>query len=163
MKLTSQEEYGLRCLLQIAREPGGYLTIPEIAARESLTPAYVAKLMRVLRRGHLVQSIRGKKGGYRLARPPEQIDVGTALDALGGRLFGKVFCGRFSGNGDVCRHDGDCSIRPFWAALDSVIHRALSSTTLKNLLGTERDMHTWARAHVLEVDGTAVGPRVAAQ
>ncbi len=161
MKLTSQEEYGLRCLLQIAREPGGYLTIPEIATRESLTPAYVAKLMRVLRKGQLVESIRGKKGGYRLARPPEQIDVGTALNALGGRLFPKRFCGRFSGNINVCTHDIDCSIRSFWSAVDVMLQRALSKTTLRHLLSTERDMVAWTRTNVLEAENGAAPLRVA--
>ena len=152
MRLTAQEEYGLRCLLQIAREPGGYLTIPEIATREALTSAYVAKLMRVLRRGNLVESIRGKKGGYRLARPPEQIGVGSVLETLGGRLFGKPFCRRFAGNDDVCKHDGDCSIRSYWTALDMVVQRALNRTSLRNLIGTEKEMLAWTRTNVVEAD-----------
>jgi Rrf2 family protein len=160
MRLTAQEEYGLRCLLQIARQPGGYLTIPEISARESLTEAYVGKLLRVLRKSSLVESIRGKKGGYRLARPPEQIDMATALDALGGRLFSRHLCSRFSGNGKVCRHDGDCSIRPFWSALDGVVHRALSRTTLQHLLGSEKEMQTWTKSHLFEND--APGPAIRA-
>jgi Rrf2 family protein len=155
MRLTAQEEYGLRCLLQIARQPGGYLTIPEISARESLTEAYVGKLMRVLRKSNLVESIRGKKGGYRLSKPPEQINMATALDALGGRLFGRHFCSRFSGNGTVCRHDGDCSIRPFWSALDNVVQQALGRTTLRHLLGSEREMQNWTKTQLFEVDGPA--------
>lgn len=163
MRLSAQEEYGLRCLLQIARQPGGYLTIPEISAREALTEAYVGKLMRVLRKSSLVESIRGKKGGYRLSRPPEQIDVATALDALGGRLFGRHFCSRFSGNGKVCRHDGDCSIRPFWLALDNVVQRALGRTTLQHLLGSEREMQVWTKTHLFGSDAPAPAVRAAAQ
>lgn len=163
MRLTAQEEYGLRCLLQIARQPGGYLTIPEISTREALTEAYVGKLMRVLRKANLVESIRGKKGGYRLAKPPEQIDVATTLDALGGRLFGRHFCSRFSGNGKVCRHDGDCSIRSFWSALDSVVQRALSRTTLRHLLGTERDMQNWTKTQLFEAETPGPVIRAAAQ
>jgi Rrf2 family protein len=163
MRLTAQEEYGLRCLLQIARQPGGYMTIPEISARESLTAAYVGKLMRVLRKANLVESIRGQKGGYRLSKPPEQIDMATALDALGGRLFGRQFCSRFSGNGKVCRHDGDCSIRPFWSALDSVVQRALGRTTLRHLLGTERDMQNWTKTHLFEGDSPVPAARATAQ
>ena len=94
MKFTAQEEYGLRCLLQIAREPTGSVTIPEIAKREALTPAYVAKLMRVLRRVGLVKSTRGQKGGYRLAYPPDRMNLGMVLAALGGRLYSDDFCGR---------------------------------------------------------------------
>ena len=69
MKLTSQEEYGLRCLLRIAREgEGGSLTIPKISEKEGISNFYVAKLMRILRRGGLVKSVRGQAGGYAMAR-----------------------------------------------------------------------------------------------
>ncbi len=74
MKLSSQEEYGLRCLLRIgARGDGGTLTIPEISRAEGISPEYVAKLMRILRRGGLVTSARGAAGGYTLSRPADQI------------------------------------------------------------------------------------------
>src|SRR2546430_15546874 len=69
MRLSAQEEYGLRCLLQVARGHEGSTTTPEIAEREGLSQAHVHKLMRFLRRGGLVKSVRGRKGGYQLARP----------------------------------------------------------------------------------------------
>ena len=57
MQLLAQEEYGLRCLIQVARHPGPEpLTIPEIAEREGISPEYVAKLMRTLRQGDFVVS-----------------------------------------------------------------------------------------------------------
>src|SRR5437667_16092 len=73
MRLSAQEEYGLRCLLQVAREPEGGLTTPQLAEREGLGAAHVHKLMRLLRRGGLVKSVRGRNGGYQLARPAEQV------------------------------------------------------------------------------------------
>ena len=82
MKLTSQEEYGLRCLLQLAQAPDGFGTIHTIAEREALTPAYVAKLLGVLKRAHLVHATRGHNGGYQLARPAEAIDLSEILTAL---------------------------------------------------------------------------------
>src|SRR2546425_11812681 len=86
MRFTAQEEYGLRCLLQIAREPAGSLTIPEIAEREALTSAYVAKLMSVLRKAGLVKSTRGQKGGYRLACPPDQMNLDRKSGVEGKRV-----------------------------------------------------------------------------
>src|SRR5713101_1820897 len=157
MRFTAQEEYGLRCLLQIAREPAGSLTIPEIAEREALTPAYVAKLMRVLRKAGLVMSTRGQKGGYRLACPPDQMDLGMVLAALGGRLYSNDFCGRYVGTEQVCVHSGDCSIRPLWIALDSVVQRALSRTMLTDLLRSEQALHAWVQVHI--VAAPAVGTR----
>jgi Rrf2 family protein len=166
MRFSSQEEYGLRCLLQIAREPAGALTIPEIAEREALTPAYVAKLMGMLRRGELVKSTRGQKGGYRLACPPEQISVGMVLAALGGRIYSEDFCGRHAGNGRICVHNVDCSIRSLWMAVDSVVQRTLSQTMLSDLFRSEQAMHGWGliqmeatpAAGARSLDGLLVGP-----
>ena len=74
MHLLAQEEYGLRCLVQLARHRDSTpLTIPEIAAAEGLSPEYTAKLMRALRQGGLVMSTRGAAGGYRLARRAEEV------------------------------------------------------------------------------------------
>ena len=70
MKLSSSEEYGLRCLLQLARQTPGSLTIPEISQAEGITHHNVAKLLRILRQGGFVASARGQQGGYALAKPP---------------------------------------------------------------------------------------------
>jgi len=157
MKLSSQEEYGLRCLLRIgARGDGGTLTIPEISRAEGISPEYVAKLMRILRRGGLVTSARGAAGGYTLARPADQITVGEALYPLGGRLFESDFCDRHSGFESLCTHSIDCSIRSLWQALQTAVDQVLTNTTLKDLLCTEPKMvslmtdlvRTPARAHL---------------
>ena len=87
MKFSAQEEYGLRCLLQIARlGPEGSLTIPEIARHEGMSPTHVAKLLMILRRDGFLASTRGQQGGYALALPPEKTYVGDVLASLGGRL-----------------------------------------------------------------------------
>jgi Rrf2 family protein len=104
--------------------------------------------MRVLRKAGLVMSTRGQKGGYRLACPPGQMDLGMVLAALGGRLYSNDFCGRYVGKERVCVHSGDCSIRPLWIALDSVVQRALSRTMLTDLLRSEPAMHAWVQVHV---------------
>jgi Rrf2 family protein len=141
MKLSAQEEYGLRCLLRIgARGEGGTLTIPEISRAEGISPEYVAKLMRILRRGGLVTSARGAAGGYTLSRRPDQITIGEALYPLGGRLFESDFCDRHSGFESLCTHSIDCSIRSLWRALQSAVDQVLTHTTLKDLLSTEPEM-----------------------
>ena len=79
MKITAQEEYGLRCLLRLARAEGEHaaLTIPEIAAAEGLSVPYVAKLLAVLRQAGLIESARGRAGGYRFAGTPEEVAEAT--------------------------------------------------------------------------------------
>jgi Rrf2 family protein len=146
MRLTAQEEYGLRCLLQVARVQEGSMTTPEIAEREALSQAHVHKLMRLLRRGGLVKSVRGRQGGYQLARPAEQINVGAALAALGDRLYSTRFCGQHTGNERTCVRNNDCSIRSFWMAIDRVVQRALQSTKLSDLLRSESEMAGWIRS-----------------
>jgi Rrf2 family iron-sulfur cluster assembly transcriptional regulator len=142
VRLTAQEEYGLRCLLQVAREDGS-LTTPQLAEREGLTPAYVHKLMRMLRGGGLVKSVRGRKGGYQLARPADQITLGAALVSLGGSLYSKEFCGQHKGTARVCVRHEDCSIRAVWMAIDHAVQRALGKTRLSDLLRTEPEMTAW--------------------
>jgi Rrf2 family protein len=145
MKLTTQEEYGLRCLLRLGREgPGQSLTIAELSQHEGLSAPNVAKMMRLLRRAGLVRSTRGKEGGYTVARPPEQINVGEALAALGGRLFDSRFCERHSGSARACTHAPDCSIRSVWRVLQDVVDDVLGRMTLKDLLRTEVEVTAFA-------------------
>ena len=144
MKLSSQEEYGLRCLLQVARAgEGKSLTIGELSKLEGISSPNVAKIMRVLRKTNLVKSTRGQSGGYTLARPVDQISVGEALAALGGRLYDSGFCDRHSGQALCCTHLPDCSIRPVLRQLQTVVDQVLGALTLKNLLCTEHEV-TWA-------------------
>ena len=74
MKISAQEEYGLRCLMRLAQaEEGHSLTLPEVAAAEGLSVPYVAKLLAVLRQAGLIDSARGRTGGYRLAKAPAEV------------------------------------------------------------------------------------------
>lgn len=135
MKLTAHEEYGFRCLVLLGkRGAGGSMTIPEISAGEGISQPYVAKLMRILRRGGFVTSSRGKIGGYTLARPADQIIVGDVLASLGGRLFEGSFCESHSGRVSVCRHSTDCSIRSLWHSVQVALDQVLGKTTLQDLL-----------------------------
>ena len=162
MKLTAQEEYGLRCLWQLVRAPSGSLTIPEIARAESLTPADVAKLMGILRRLGLVKSTRGQKGGYELARPADQIPLAEVLFGLGGHLYSLEFCRRHSGARAECVHQSDCSIRALFAALEHGVVQALSGLTIHDLIRSERAMHGWIqlRGREAPVSATALAGEV---
>ncbi|HEV2492220.1 MAG TPA: Rrf2 family transcriptional regulator [Terriglobia bacterium] len=144
MKLTSQEEYGLRCLLRVARQgTGGSATIPEISEAEGISSHYVAKLLRILRRGGFVTSARGQAGGYTLSRPPERIVVGEALAVLGGRIFEPEFCSEHSGVETMCTNTVDCSIRSLWRTVQLVVDQVLAQTTLRDLISNEQEMTSW--------------------
>jgi Rrf2 family transcriptional regulator, iron-sulfur cluster assembly transcription factor len=144
MKLTSQEEYGLRCLLRVGREgEGASLTIPELARAEGISEPNVAKMMRMLRRGGFVRSTRGPSGGYSLSRPAERIVVGHVLAVLGGRLYEPAFCDGHSGVERLCTHLPDCSIRSVWRMVQQAVDQVLGKITLKDLLKSEPEMNAW--------------------
>ena len=141
MKLSAQEEYGLRCLLRVASaSEGEIVTIPAIAEAEALSIAYVGKLMSVLRQSGFVESVRGQAGGYVLSRPPEKIAVAEVLASLGGRLFEPGFCDEFVGLERTCTHSIDCSIRSLWRSVQQAVDLVLARVTLKDLLGTESEV-----------------------
>jgi Rrf2 family protein len=148
MKLSSHEEYGLRCLLRIGLAPNDEsLTIPEISQAEALSPAYTAKFLRLLRRGGFIKSARGKAGGYTLARPASQIVIGDVIDSLGGRLFESTnFCHDHAGQIQVCTRSVDCSVRSLWHAVQSAVDEVLSKTTLQDLLRSEGEMNSWVKS-----------------
>jgi Rrf2 family protein len=153
MKISSQEEYGLRCLLRLAQADDGHsLTIPEVAALEGLSAPYVAKLLAVLRQAGLIESVRGRSGGYRLATLPGEIHLGQVLAVLGEPLFDNPgFCERHPGTEtSTCVHQGACSLRELWQTLDQWMRRALSRITLADLLGNEGRVTELLRARLAE-------------
>ncbi|GIV02635.1 MAG: Rrf2 family transcriptional regulator [Armatimonadetes bacterium] len=137
MKFSTLEEFGIRCLVQIARAgPSGALTIPEISEREGLSEANVAKVLRLLRQEGFVVASRGKTGGYALTRPAEEIRVGEVIHALGGKLYDDEFCERHSGGEEVCRHEGACGIQALWEEVQDAIDRVLNRKTIADLAQT---------------------------
>lgn len=143
MKLSSNEEYGLRCLVRLAITEG--LTIPEISQAEGVSPAYCAKILRTLRKGGFVKAARGKEGGYTLARPAGEIVIGDVMDLLGGRLFESGFCADHAGQVAICTRSVDCSVRSLWRAVQVAVDQVLSKATLRDLLQNEEEMNSWVR------------------
>ena len=165
MKLTAQAEYGLRCILSLARARRAAasmptpqvsertsLTVGEIAESEGISMEYAGKLIRILRRSGLVESTLGRKGGYCLARPPDQISVCDVLAALGARIYEPALCDRYTGDRTFCVHDSDCAIRSLWAGLQHIIDDVLSKVTLNELVGTEQGMAEWIQDHSAHVE-----------
>jgi Rrf2 family transcriptional regulator, iron-sulfur cluster assembly transcription factor len=147
MKLSSQEEYGLRCLLRVGREgTSGRATIAELSRAEGISEPHAAKMMRVLRTGGFVTSTRGQSGGYALSRPAEQINVGEVLATLGGRVYEPSFCDTHAGVQRFCTHLSDCSIRSVWRMLQNAVDQVLGKITLKGLLVSEREMNAFLSA-----------------
>ena len=88
MKISTRSEYGIRVLLALARADGAEpVSLASIARTERLPHAYIEQLVADLRRADLVTATRGQAGGYRLARPPEEISLAAAIRVLDGPLL----------------------------------------------------------------------------
>jgi len=140
MRVTTTEEYGLRCLLQLSKEheSGKALTLPEIASREGLPIPNTAKLLRRLRIAGIITAVRGRSGGYALTRQPSQVSLAEALAALDGPIFQHGNCSQFTGIEQVCVHTKDCAVRTVWSALHALVGSALTKITLADLAFTEK-------------------------
>lgn len=135
MKITAQEEYGLRILIRIAGcSDSEGLSIPQLSEAEGLSSHYVAKFCRILRMADLINSTPGNKGGYILAKPAHQIIIKNVLDALGGKIFDTSFCGDHTGSMRFCTNSVDCSARSLWSIIQLTMDKLLTQITLADLI-----------------------------
>lgn len=138
MHLLAREEIGLRCLLRVAGEPTGErgetpCTIARIAQAEGLSSEYTAKLMRRLRQGGLVESVRGAAGGYRLARGAEQITVWQAVQVLDESFLPQSACDCEPAARGSCRRTAQCAVQSLWCRVGDAVRDTLSNVTLAQL------------------------------
>ena len=138
MKISAQEEYGLRCLVQLATlGKGESLTLNQIAEREGVSQANAGKLMWLLNKAGFVSAMRGTKGGYTLARPSSEIYLNEVIKILDADEINN-HCEGYKGVLEMCIHKGDCGIRPVIVGLHQIVNEALSNITLAQLVGEER-------------------------
>lgn len=138
MKITAQEEYGVRILLRIARcHDSNGMSIPQLSEAEGITNAYTAKITRKLRMEGYINSTPGNKGGYVLARSASLINMNEVLKTLGGPLFNKSFCGGHSGALKLCTNSVDCSVRSLWQMIQFSVDQLLDKVTLSDLINSE--------------------------
>ena len=164
MKISAQEEYGLRCLLRLAQAEQRSMTLPEVAAAEGLSVPYVGKLMAVLRDAGLIDSTRGRSGGYRLAKAPEEIGLGSLLLVLGEPLFDEPsYCERHAGTAadGICVHHGGCSLRSLWDTLERWMRGTLNQITLADLVQHKGQITDLLRARLASTVFEEATPLVA--
>jgi len=140
MKITAQEEFGLRVLIRIAGcETADGMSIPQLSKAEGLSSHYVAKLTRTLRMAGFSNSTPGYKGGYVLARPSEDIKIKYVLKALGGVLYDKDFCGQHAGSLKLCTNSVDCSARSLWQMIQFTVDQLLDKITLYDMVNSRKN------------------------
>jgi Rrf2 family protein len=137
VRITTWAEYGLICSLHLARRFGdGPITGRDVATRERLPVDYVEQILLRLRRAGLVNSTRGARGGYVLARPPADVTVREVIAASEHATF-DLHCVSHPVGEERCAESQNCSIRPVWQMLQRKIDDVLDSVVLADLLVDE--------------------------
>lgn len=137
MRVTTWTEYSLIISLHLARRGGTEpVAARDISESERLPGDYVEQILLRLRRAGLVQSVRGARGGYLLARPPEQISVHDVMAACDHQIF-EVNCDAHQVDDERCGNGSQCSIRPVWHALRSQVDLLLKGVSLTDLMQEE--------------------------
>ncbi len=136
MMVSTKGRYALTVMVDLAKySEGGFVSLSDIAERENLSMKYLESIISILNKGGMLQSLRGKKGGYRLARSPEEYNISEILLLTEGTLA-PVNC--IMQDGVQCEKAATCSTLPLWAGLDNVIDKYLSTITLDDIIKGNR-------------------------
>jgi Rrf2 family protein len=139
MRVTTWTEYSLIISLHLAkrgRTGSGPVAARELADAERLPADYVEQILLRLRRAGLVESVRGAKGGYFLAKQPATISVLDVMSASEHQTF-EINCESHQVDADRCSPESTCSIRPVWQALQQRVDDLLAGISLADLMKEE--------------------------
>lgn len=131
MKISTKGRYALRVMIDLAlNDNGNYITLKDIAKRQDITNKYLEQIVALLNKAGFLETARGNNGGYKLARKPEEYNVGDILRATEGDLA-PIYCLTEDGE---CTRKKKCKTYSFWKGLDDVINEYVDSKTLADLL-----------------------------
>ena len=136
MNITSKGRYALRVMLDLAQHPDeGFVSLKTVAERQGISMKYLEMIVSSLKREDLLESTRGKEGGYRLSRRPADYSVGEILRCLEDNLA-PVACIR---DGEIqCDKASACVTIPMWKELDDITNAYLDGVSLQDLLTGEK-------------------------
>ena len=139
MNVTSKGRYALRVMLDLAQHSGdGCVSLKTVADRQNISMKYLEMIVGSLKKAGLIDSVRGKEGGYRLLREPKDYTAGEILRCIEDNLA-PVACIRA---GSVnCEHAAACLTVPMWKELDDITNAYLDTVSLEDLLTGEK----WGR------------------
>jgi Rrf2 family cysteine metabolism transcriptional repressor len=134
VKLSVKSDYACRAVLSLARHysEGSARRIEEMATEQGISPNYLVQILIEMKSGRIVKSVRGKEGGYLLARPPGQITMGDVLRCMHGDIFESPAI-----------KDAQCpaELRAAWKKLQTAVTEAADAINFQKLLedGAEKD------------------------
>ena len=131
MKLSTRSRYGLKAVVDLAVYYGdGPVSLAQLAAWQGISEAYLEQLLRELKKGGVVDTVRGAQGGYLLSREPQELPVQEVLDLLEGSTKLTDCVGTAP---NACQNACTCSARPLFLKLQSRIDDVLKKTTIADL------------------------------
>lgn len=131
--ISTKGRYALRFLVDVAEHQGnGFVPLKDIAVRQEISEKYLEIIVKELVKGGLLTAMRGKGGGYRLNRNPEEYNVKDIIELMEGPLV-PVACLE-PGRLDSCPRSKECRTLPLWQGLDKVIAAYLAQFTLISLI-----------------------------
>lgn len=131
MKLSTRTRYGIRAVLELAGNYGkGPVQLKIIARDQGISVKYLEQLMAILKSAGIVSSVRGAKGGYVIAKSPDQIKLSDCFNCLEGPVI-TVECVE---NDSFCPRTCGCIAREVWAEVQKAVITVLQSMTLQSLL-----------------------------
>jgi Rrf2 family transcriptional regulator, cysteine metabolism repressor len=141
MRISTKGRYALEAILEIAVSAGtdGQVNMKKIASNSGISENYLEQLFILLRRRDIIESARGATGGYRLARPAEDITAGEVIRAAEGSLA-PVACVDEENCLKICGRSGDCSTRGLWKQMADVINKTADSVTIGDLAACHKAM-----------------------
>lgn len=133
MMISTRGRYALRILVDLAEARAeSFVTLREIAERQAISEKYLESIVKLLVRADILEGLRGKGGGYRLARSPEEINVLGVLRLTEGSLA-PVAC--LEENSRPCARAAQCRTLPLWKGLNDVVTEYLGGFTIRDLMG----------------------------
>ena len=130
--ISTKGRYALRVMVDLAEHQGeGYLPLKEIAERQEISEKYLESILKGLVQGKMLTGVRGKGGGYRLTRKPDEYTVGSILRLSEGELA-PVAC--LEAGADPCPRAQECRTLPMWSRLNGMIQAFFDGITLADLM-----------------------------
>lgn len=139
MLISTKGRYALRVMIDLAEHrTEDFISLKGIAQRQEISEKYLESIIRMLVKAKVLESLRGKGGGYRLRKSPDEYTVGSIL-RLTEESLAPVSC--LEQGGEACLRSGSCRTLRLWQGLDKVIHDYLESVTIADLMehGTAGD------------------------
>lgn len=132
MKISTKGRYALRMLIDLAsNHEDGYISLKDIAERQDISKKYLEQIVPMLNKSGILRTNRGNKGGYMLAKAPNELTVGDVLRATEGNLA-PVSCLEYEPN--TCPRCEDCATLYIWEGLYKAVNEYLDNITIQDII-----------------------------